>query len=241
MSDTTDAAGVMYTLEGDVAVVRLDDGKANAVSHDLIKAIEAALDRAAGEAGSVLIVGRPGKFSAGFDLKAMTASAESAPALVSAGARMLVKIFTHPQPVLVACTGHALAAGALMLLAADRRLCAEGPYKVGLNEVAIGLRLPIFAVELARERLSKRHFTAATTFARIYDPAGACAAGYVDDVMPEAELYDRALAEAAEAAKLSADAFADTKAPARQPLADRILETLDADMASLVPPTAVGK
>ena len=190
---------------------------------------------------AIIVSGAGETFSAGFDLKAMTASAESAQALVSAGARMLVKIFTHPQPVLVACTGHALAAGALMLLAADRRLCAEGPYKVGLNEVAIGLRLPIFAVELARERLSKRHFTAATTFARIYDPAGACAAGYGDDVLPEAELYDRALAEAAEAAKLSADAFADTKAPARQPLADRILETLDADMASLVPPTAVGK
>lgn len=230
-----------YVLEGKVAVVRLDDGKANALSHALITDIEGALDRAAEEARAVLLVGRPGKFSAGFELSTMTESAESARALVTAGARMLTRLYVHPQPVFAACTGHALAAGALILLAADRRIGVEGTFKIGLNEVAIGLRLPVFAIELARDRLSKRHFPAATMTARIYDPHGARDAGFLDDVVAEADLFDRALAEAAAAAELSSGALAVTKELSRRAVADHILATLDADMADLGMPSPPGR
>jgi len=239
MADSND--NLTYELDGKVAVLTLDDGKANAISHQLITCVESALDRAATEARSVVIVGRPGKFSAGFDLSTMMASPQSARDLVAAGARMLVKIYTHPQPVVAACTGHALAAGALLLLVADRRIGAAGAFKVGLNEVAIGLRLPVFAIELARERLSKRHFTAATVNARIYDPAGACDAGYLDDVVPEGELLERARAEATVAAELPSGALAVTKELARRALADQMLGTLDADLADLGMPAAAAR
>ena len=230
-----------YEIDGKVAVLTLDDGKANALSHELIASIESALDRAATEARSVVIAGRPGRFSAGFDLSTMTESPESARSLVAAGARMLVKIYTHPQPVVAACTGHALAAGALLLLSADRRMGAEGAFKIGLNEVSIGLRLPAFAIEFARERLSKRHFTAATVNARIYDPAGAREAGYLDDVVPEGELLERALAEATGAAELPSGALAMTKELSRRAFADHVLRSLDADLADLGVPSAAGK
>jgi len=232
---------VHYENAGAVAVLRLDDGKANAVSHELIEEVSAALDRAAAEASGVLIAGRPGRSSAGFDLAKMTASAESARALVTAGCEMLVRLYMHPQPVVVACTGHALAAGALMLLAADRRIGAAGEFKIGLNEVAIGLRLPIFAVELARERLSKRHFTSATVLGRVYAPSDAVDVGYLDAVVEPECLMEAALAEAQALAALPTGALAQTKALARGALAEHVHATLAEDMSRVAPPTQARK
>ena len=104
------------------------------------------------------IIGRPGKFSAGFDLSVMTAGPDQARDLLRAGAELALRIYTFPLPVLLGATGHALAMGAILLMAADVRIGADGPFKVGLPEVEIGMPLPIFAVEFARDRLSKRHF-----------------------------------------------------------------------------------
>src|SRR4029450_7764580 len=103
--------------------------------------------------------------------------------LVSSGAELLLHLYGSPLPTVAACTGHALAMGALLLLASDTRLGADRPFKLGLNEVAIGMGLPGFAVELARERLSPRHFTESTIQARVYDPAGAVEAGFLDRVV----------------------------------------------------------
>src|SRR5262249_52732794 len=140
-----------------------------------------------------------------------------------------------PRPVVAACTGHALAAGAILLLVADQRIGALGDFKIGLNEVAIGLTLPVFAVELARDRLSKRHFTAAATQAAIYDPDGAVDAGYLDrteaaDVLPEA-----AFAEASRLAELG-NAFGYTKKNERWRTVKYIEDTLDEDMSLLTRP-----
>ena len=120
-----------------------------------------ALDRAESDARSVVITGRQGKFSAGFDLATMTESTESMRELVTAGAQMLMRLYGFGLPTVAACNGHALAAGALVLLSCDRRIGAEGPAKIGLNEVAIGMALPIFAVELARDRLQPAQLTPA--------------------------------------------------------------------------------
>ena len=128
----------------------------------------------------MVITGRQGKFSAGFDLATMTESTESMRELVTAGAQLLMRLYGFGLPTVAACNGHALAAGALVLLSCDRRIGAEGPAKIGLNEVAIGMALPIFAVELARDRLQPAQLTPALMAARIYDPAGAVDAGYLD-------------------------------------------------------------
>ncbi len=235
----TQATPVDYQLDGKVAHLALDDGKANAISPDLIALTDQALSRAEREARAVLISGRPGRFSAGFDLSIMTAGPDQARTLVTRGAELLMRIYLHPQPVVVACTGHALAAGALLLLAADTRIGVRGDFKIGLNEVAIGLRLPIFAIELARDRLSKRHFVAATIQARLYGPDEACDAGFLDRVVDAGTVIPQAM----EAARLLADlpgvALAQTKALVRERVAGRIRETLAADMAQLAPPSNV--
>lgn len=226
------------TIEDGVAVVRLDDGKVNVVSHELVRQLHAALDRAEAEASAVAIIGREGKLSAGFDLTEMTKGVDDARALVGAGGRLLMRIFGHPQPVVVAVTGHALAAGALLVLACDTRIGADGPAKIGLNETAIGMGLPLYAVELAQARLDPAHLTRAAIQAEIYDPAGALAAGYLDRVVPAAECEAAAIEEARRLGALPRGAYAHTKRALRAAIVQRVLDGLDADMAAITGPAA---
>ena len=121
-----------------------------------------------------MLVGRPGRFSAGFDLATMTASAESMRGLVAAGGRFVARLLAEPLPVVAVCTGHALAAGALVLLAADHRIGVAGEFKIGLNEVAIGMALPVWAVELARYRMPPSEVDR-IVLGEIGDPDEACA------------------------------------------------------------------
>lgn len=227
---------VKYSQQGSVALLQLDDGKANALSPAMIAAIGAALDRAEREAGAVLLGGRERRLSAGFDLSVMTRSVDDARQLVLSGAELLLRLYLFPRPVVIACTGHALAAGALMLLSADRRIGAEGDFKIGLNEVAIQMPLPMFGMELARDRLSKLHFTAATTQATIYDPQRACAAGYLDQVTTANRLIDEATAVAQQLSTLPDPAFRLTKERERNATVRRIREALVDDIATLTTP-----
>ncbi len=236
---TTDPAGdgpVHVTIEDGVAVLRLDDGKANAVSHLLIDQVHAALDRAAEEATAVCFVGREGRFSAGFDLSVMTQGADAARGLVRAGGELMVRVYTHPQPTVAAVTGHALAAGAILCLASDTRIGADAPAKIGLNETAIGMGLPWYGIRLAEARLSKRHRTRAILQAEIYDPAGAVDAGYLDEVVPADEVVDVAIGRARALGQLPRGAHGFTKGRLRDALAAEILDGLDADMEAMVPP-----
>ena len=228
---------VSSTVEDGVAVIRLDDGKMNAISHAVIEQVHAALDKAEGDATAVCIVGNGRALSAGFDLSVMTGgNVEGVRGLVSEGAKLIMRLYGHPQPTVVAVTGHALAAGALVVLACDTRIAADRQSKIGLNEVAIGMALPQFAVELSRERLSKRFATRATVQAEIFDPAGAQAAGYVDQVVPEAECETAAIAEARRLGQFSTGAYATTKRLLRQATIDAVLANLDADMTAILGP-----
>ncbi len=173
------APAVTHRADGDVAVITIDDGKANAFSHQVIDSVHAALDASA-DAGAVVLAGRPGRFSAGFDLATMKAGPADARDLLAAGAELALRIFELPVPTVAACTGHALAMGAITLFAFDVRIGEPGAYKIGMNEVAIGMPVPRFAIELASDRLSRRHLTQATALAHIYDPIGAVDAGYLD-------------------------------------------------------------
>jgi enoyl-CoA hydratase len=227
---------VRYALHDRVAVLTLDDGKANALSPATIAALHATLDRAERDAAAVLLVGRPGRFSAGFDLNVMTGDLAGVRTLVMAGAELLLRLYLYSRPVVAACTGHALAAGALMLLAADLRVGARGQFRIGLNEVALQLTLPVFAMELARDRLATRLFTAAVTQARIFDPDEACEAGFLDLLAAPDELFDTALAHAQRLAALPDPAFARTKRRERGATVERIRATLTEDIASLTSP-----
>lgn len=227
----SDAAVTMH-IDGDIAVIHVDDGKANALGHRVIDDVDAALDRATSDARAVVIVGRPDRFSAGFDLAVMRGGSDAVAGLVGAGARLFARMYTLEIPVVAACTGHALAAGAIMLMASDLRIGADGDYKIGLPEVTLGMVLPQFAVDLAQDRLSRRHLTAATMHGRVYSPVEATDVGFLDRVVAP----DAVEAEARAAAVLLADsvnpkAFAATRRNVRSATADKILTELDADLA----------
>jgi len=227
-------APVTYTLDGNVAVIHFDDGKANVYSHAALEEIQSLLTRAENdEAKAVVIVGRPGKFSAGFDLSVMTAGPDQARDLLRAGAELALRIYTFPMPVLLAATGHALAMGAIILMAADVRIGADGPFKIGLPEVEIGMPLPIFAVEFARDRLSKRHFLGAVAHAVITDPAGAVDVGFLDRVVAPDLVESETMAAAHDLAdRLRSRAFVLTRENTRVATARAIQAGLDADMAA---------
>jgi enoyl-CoA hydratase len=181
------------------------------------------------------VTGRPGRFSAGFDLSVMTSGEEQMRELVTEGAEVLMRLFAHPAPVVCACTGHALAMGSLLLLAADVRIGAAGDYKLGLNEVAIGMGLPIFAIELARYRLTAAGFNAAL-LGEVFGPENAMEAGYLDRVVPAEAVVDEAAATARRLGELRTGAVAHSKQHARGGLAALVLDTLEKDMGSLSGP-----
>ncbi len=215
-----------YTRSGDVAVLTIDDGKANAVGYAFIDAVNGALDRAADDAKAVVITGRVGILSGGFDLKEIAKGMEAAMSLVNRGAKLMLRLFGHPQPVVIACSGHAVAAGAFLLLSADTRIGAAGDFRIGLNETAIGMTLPPFGLAMARERLSKRHLTAAVIQSEMFDPTRAKDAGFLDEVVKPEELVGRALAVATRLAQFPGEAYASNKLGVRRVAIDSIAASL---------------
>jgi enoyl-CoA hydratase len=229
MTDTDDP--LTYTVDGDVATIAFDDGKANALSHAAIDSLHALLDRAEQDAAAVVVAGRPGRFSGGFDLSVMKGGPVGVRDLVTAGAELILRVYEFPIPVVIACTGLAVAAGAILLMAADVRVGTEGECKIGLNEVAIGMPVPQFAVELARDRLAKQHFVAAVNHARLFAPFDAVDAGYLDEVARPDDVVAVAQARAAElAGSLNAIAFRLTRTNVRGAQATQIREGLADDI-----------
>jgi enoyl-CoA hydratase len=219
----SDAAGpVVTTVEDGVAVLRFDDGKVNALSYAAIEALQAGLDRAEADADAVCLVGREGKFSAGFDLSVMTAGPDAARDLLKAGGELILRLYLLPRPVVAAVTGHALAAGALLVLACDVRIGADVPAKIGLNETSIGMPLPLFALELAQDRLAPEARVRATLGAEVYDPQGAARVGYLDRVAPAGSVVDEAIGEARRLGGYASGPYALTKRLMREPVIDRV-------------------
>lgn len=230
---------VNYELDGHVAIITMDDGKANAITLDVLRELNGALDRAGADpdAHAVLIVGRPGRFSAGFDLSVMTASQESMRELVMAGGRFIGRLLLEPLPVVAACTGHALAMGSLILLACDHRLGAAGEWKIGLNEVAIGMPLPRWAVELGGYRIAPAEREWRMVLGQVGSPDEVVAAGFLDRVVPAEQLLDEARTVAARLAELRSGAVAGTKVRLRRALVDRMLDDMEGDLSAIEAPT----
>jgi enoyl-CoA hydratase len=228
MSDT-----VSSTTEGDVAVIRVDDGKANALSFDLIEGVAEAIERGAAESKAIAVIGREGKFSAGFDLSVMTGGdIAAARDLLGAGARLGLQIFEAPVPVVLGVTGHAIAMGGILTTCADFRVGADGPYKIGLNEVSNGMPVPGFAVGMCRDRLSPPWFARCVQSAYMCSPSEALAAGFLDEVRPLDEVGPRAVEVATQlAGYVHAGPFRTTRGIVRGELASQLREGLAADLA----------
>ena len=213
---------ITYHAEEGIATLTLNNGKVNALSPEVIAAFNAALDRAEQERAVVIVTGQPGILSGGYDLKVMTSGPREAVALVTAGSTLARRMLSHPFPIVVACPGNAVAKGAFLLLSGDYRIGVEGPYKICLNEVQIGMTMHQAGIELARDRLRRSAFHRAVINAEAFDPQGAMDAGFLDKVVPAEQLQEAALSAARELKKINMLAHRNTKLKVRKALLDNL-------------------
>src|SRR5689334_11683459 len=189
---------VRYELNDGVAVITMDDGRLNVMSLAMLQALHDAFDRAAADGAIVVLRSGREVFSAGFDLKVFAANdAEGSHAMVRSGAELALKVLSHPYPVVSVWAGHAYPMGAFLILSSDVRLGVEGPWRIGLNEVAIGIAVPSFALEVARQRLAPAYLNRGPLTGEMFGPADALAAGFVDHLVAPSEA-EAALAEIVE-------------------------------------------
>ncbi len=202
---------VTYEVKGDVACITMDDGKVNALSYEMLDQLNGAIDKAESEAKAILLAGREGRFSAGFDLSVMMSGMDQATKLLQTGGELLLRLYGYGRPVVAACTGHAIAGGVLLAATADYRIGAKGDFKLGLNEVGNGMPVPVLARRLAEDRLQRAHVVEATLFAQMYDPTRAAEVGWLDEVATPDALLQKALAKADQLAQFPALAYRVTK------------------------------
>ncbi len=221
---------VHYELDGAIASIAIDDGKVNAFSIETLRALHDALDEAEREPAVTVIRGRTGCFSAGFDLKTFGEGPERVVEMLRLGATLAERVLAFPAPVIVACSGHAVAAGAFLMLAADARIGVDGPFQLGLNEVRIGLTVPWFVIELARQRLAGAHFDAAVVSARMHTPAEAVTAGFLDRVVAVEQLEQEVAQTAGALSQLDMRAHAASKLRARGDALRRLREAIETEL-----------
>jgi enoyl-CoA hydratase len=224
-----------YQLRDSVATITMDDGKVNVMSVAMLSALNGALDKAVADRAVVVLTGRQGMFSAGFDLKTLTAGGPDAQKMVTMGFELAHRMLSFPMPIVVACSGHAIAMGVFLVLAGDYRIGADGPFKIGANEVAIGITMPHFGVEICRQRLAPAHFNRAVIFSEMYSPTDAVPAGFLDKVVPAGDLQNEAQKFAAALTKLNMTAHAASKLRLRDQTLKAIRAALEADNGMLAP------
>ena len=207
---------VTYTLSGNVATIKMDDGKANVLSTAMIAELNAAFDKAEKDDAIVILTGRDGMFSGGFNLKEMQAGPKEAMILTSKGSKLARRILAFPRPVIALATGHTVAMGAFLMLACDYRMIIEGDYKVVLNETMIGMTMHNVGIELARYRLAKNYFNRCVINAEIFNPKGAVYAGFFDRVVPAEQAPMAGPMAGQMFGQLNAKAFRNTKLRSRK-------------------------
>lgn len=223
---------VSYAEREGIASILLDDGKVNVMSTAMLADIAAALDRAENSAQMLVLRSkRPGIFSAGFDLKIFAAGdTGKSLEMVKAGAELALRLMSFPLPTIGVMEGHAFPMGTFLLLSCDVRLGARGPHRMGLNEVAIGIVPPTFAIELARSRLHAPWLSRTVTLGEMYEPDDALAAGLLDRVVPP-DMVDAEIAKIAAGIRLiHGPSHATAKKRLRQPTMDAMRAAIDREL-----------
>lgn len=221
---------VNYQSEENYAIITIKNGKANAISHEVIEGLNASLEKAEKDNKVVILTGQAGIFSAGFDLKVMTKSSESAKELVTKGSTLSLRMLSFSKPIIVACSGHAIAKGAFLLLSSDYRIGVEGDFKIGLNEVQIGMTMHNAGIAIAKARLSEVYLNRSVNNGEIYNPKQAISAGFLDLIVPEDHLLPTAIKVAEMFAKLNKKAHAETKLKVRKQHLQDLEKAIELDL-----------
>lgn len=220
---------VTFEPGDEFSTITMDDGGANVLSTETLEALNEALDRAEEEKNPILLAGREGMFSGGFDLAAFREGEEPLYRMLVSGAETAIRLLSFPRPVVIACTGHAVAMGLFTLMAGDHRVGAKGEYKLQANEVEIGLTPPRFALELCRQRMTPAHFSRATILAEPFSPEEAVQAGILDEVVQPDEVVELAGEKASSLKRLSMGSHKAAKDRVRRETLDRVRNALEAD------------
>ena len=221
---------VSYQSEENYAIITINNGKANAISHEVVEGLNICLDKAEAENKVVILTGKAGIFSGGFDLKVMTKSPESAKELVTKGSKLSLRMLSFPQPIIIACSGHAIAKGAFLLLSADYRIGLEGDFKIGLNEVMIGMTMHNAGIAIAKARLSEVYLNRSVNNAEIYNSKQAIDAGFLDIIVSENHLLPTAIKVAEMSSKLNKKAHAETKLKVRKLHLEALENAIELDL-----------
>jgi enoyl-CoA hydratase len=223
---------VHYDVEDGIAVIRIDDGKRNALSPQVLRELYAAFDRAEADRATVVLTGREDVFSAGFDLKVMNRGGAPALRMLRAGYGLPARVLAYPYPVVAACNGHSMAMGVFLMLSADYVIGSRGDFRISANEVAIGMTMPRVAAAVLRNRLTPAAFQRAVTLAEFFDVDSASEAGFFDEVAEPGELLTRARELAKEFGSLDARAHKTSKRQVRAALIRRIRYSIPLDLVS---------
>jgi len=210
----------------------MDDGKVNCMSLTMLAEMNRALDQAEQDKATVVITGRKGLFCGGFDLATFKQGGEPLYQMLKGGAELAARVMAFPTPVVTACNGHAVAMGVFLAISADARIGAAGPFKIVCNEVAIGLTLPRFAIEIVRHRLTPAHFNRALVNAETYSPEQAVEAGFFDRVVPSDELMTEAIQVGHALTGLHPRAHAQSKLLVREQALDAIRAAIEEEYGS---------
>jgi len=229
---------VHYEHSNDVATIRIDDGKRNALSPDVIQGIYDAFDRAEADQAIVILTGRESVFSAGFDLNVMKRGGTRALGMLRRGYGLTARVLAYPRPVIAACNGHSFAMGVFLMLSADYVIGSRGDFRISANEVAIGLTMPRVAAAMLRHRLKPAAFQRAVTLSESFAPDAAVRAGFFDELADPGEVVDVARQHADTAKSLHAAAHTASKRRIRAALIRKIrigvpLDVVDAAMMGL--------
>jgi len=221
---------VQYSLNNKVATIRIDDGKRNALSPQVLSEIYRALDQAESDGALVILTGRESVFSAGFDLHVMKRGGRNALGMLRAGYALTARVLAYPHPVIAACNGHVMAMGVFLMLSADYVIGSRGDFKISANEVAIGLTMPRVAAAMLHHRLNPAAYQRAVNLSEYFNAESALRAGFFDELADPAQLMPRAESCAEELRELDQHAHKASKRRIRAALIRKIRFSIPLDL-----------
>ena len=209
--------------ENDISIIKLDDGKANAFSFEMLSQVNALLAQVPKDSGALVITGRDGLFSGGFDLKTLaTGDMEKITTMVQLGYRLLLELYSFDRPIIAAVSGHAIALGLFVTCSADYRIAIDGEYVCQANEVRNNMDIPPQIMEILKARVNKNYFYPAVFHSDTYSVQDSIAVGYIDEVVSAEKFMDRVMEKANELASLPHPFYANTKKSAQEDVREKI-------------------
>ena len=214
--------------ENDISIIKLDDGKANAFSYDMLSQVNDLLKKVPRDSGALVITGREGLFSGGFDLKTLaTGDMEKITKMVQLGYRLLLELFSFDRPIVAAVSGHSIALGLFVTCSADYRIAIDGKYVCQANEVRNNMDIPTQIMEIIRARVNKKYFYSAVFHSDAYSVQDSIEVGYIDEVVSEDQFMQRVMEKAKELATLPHPFYANTKKTAQDDVRQKIADAID--------------